>query len=369
MGTRVPAPLLLALLAVAARPAAGQEVEVGLAGGRVTDERGEAHAALTVSPSLRWSSPGSSFGVGARGTVFPGGLFGTLEAGGEVEAVRQGPVRIVLSGEGDATASAAGHRALRGAFHPRIRLAGGGWGIEAGPLLAGGGARDGAPAGGPLGMLPGERSALDWRDERGLAASAWGRRGVASARGGWRGREVAGARWQEWTGAASVDLGDLGIGLSAGRRTGDLRGTWVAASAAARLSGDLSLLAGAGAYPSDPLMGRAAGRFASVGIALRPGGRTAPPAPLTVPAPDRGGSIRLALRARPGARVELLADWTGWESRPVPETAAGEYAVAVALPAGLHRFLFRVDGEWRIPDGFSTEPDGFGGKHAVIRVR
>ena len=87
------------------------------------------------------------------------------------------------------------------------------------------------------------------------------------------------------------------------------------------------------------------------------------------PAAQAGEALRLALRAAPGSKVELLADWTGWEPRSVPETERGIYSLDVRLPAGNHRFLFRVDGEWRVPEGYPTERDEFGGRRAVVRVR
>lgn len=83
----------------------------------------------------------------------------------------------------------------------------------------------------------------------------------------------------------------------------------------------------------------------------------------------RSGPARLALRAVAGARVEVLAEWTDWQPYPVPEVRPGEYVLEVVLPPGSHRFLFRVDGELRLPEGFPTESDDFGGEHAVVRVR
>ena len=66
--------------------------------------------------------------------------------------------------------------------------------------------------------------------------------------------------------------------------------------------------------------------------------------------------------------MELVADWTGWKPVIVEEANPGVYEVVVRLPVGTHRFAFRVNGEWRTPEGHATEPDGYGGRHAVVRV-
>lgn len=50
------------------------------------------------------------------------------------------------------------------------------------------------------------------------------------------------------------------------------------------------------------------------------------------------------------------------------EDGDGVWVAQLKIRPGRHCFQFVVDGEWVAPDG-RTEPDGFGGRNGVIRVR
>lgn len=358
--------LLAALVAV---PRLGaQEVEVGVQGGRFTDERGNAHQGLTLAPSVLWSDEHSALRLSGQGTWLRGGKYGGAGVGVATTPLRRGVLRATVSGEGSAAASDAGYRAVRGAVHPRLQLVPGAWGVEAGPVWATGGDRAGAPpAGGLLSAARrGASEPLRWRGQHGLAVGGWAGQGPATLRGSASTLASGDASWREWTAGVGLELGSAVVGLSLGRRSGGLEEGWGAGSLRVPLGGGAALGVEVGSYPSDPLMGRARGSYASAGVSVRTGRSGGAPA-LVRPAAD--GRVRIAIRARPGARVELLGDWTDWQPRPVPEASPGEYAVRVALPAGTHRFLFRVDGELRVPDGFQAEQDEFGGRRGVVRVR
>lgn len=369
--------VLVAILTVGVARAAAQRAELGLTAGRITDEQGIQHTGFTLSPALTWADHGSAVRVSGHGSVFEGGLFGSAAMGIGTRAASLGPLHLILGGEGAIAGSEAGYRAVRGAVNPRLRIADGDWGIEAGPRWAGGGER--RLTGSPLGATPGgldwlggdaSGSTTRWQSEAGIGAGAWYAPGPLTLQAGWRSTEGGGVAWHEWTGAVAVESGGASVGVAAGERTGGLRERWIAGTAGLELGQGASLVAEAGAFPSDPLMGRAGGRFATAGIRLRVGrvggmSRGALPGP----APFSDGRVSLTLRADPGARVELLADWTEWEPQTVAEVRPGRYEVQVRLPSGTHRFVFRVNGEWRVPDGVETEPDDFGGQQGVIRVR
>ena len=125
----------------------------------------------------------------------------------------------------------------------------------------------------------------------------------------------------------------------------------------------------AGNYPSNTMLGTAAGKFVNAGLSMR-FGRSAGsmPAPANIPAPARGRT-RVALRATDATRVELAGDFNKWQ--PIATTRAdnGVWYVDLDLPPGEYRYAFRVNGkEWRVPEGVAAVDDEFGGKSAWLRV-
>ncbi len=70
----------------------------------------------------------------------------------------------------------------------------------------------------------------------------------------------------------------------------------------------------------------------------------------------------------PTARsVQLVGDFTGWKSHPIPlhKGREGTWRATVALDPGQHRYRFLVDGEWRddpdcqirVANPYGTEDD------------
>ena len=92
---------------------------------------------------------------------------------------------------------------------------------------------------------------------------------------------------------------------------------------------------------------------------------------LLQPAPTDRVTVHFALHA-PGARtVELLGDFTGWETGRIrlrgPD-GSGHWTADVDLPAGRHEYIFLVDGrQWITDPGADVRrPDGFGRENAVM---
>jgi hypothetical protein len=87
-------------------------------------------------------------------------------------------------------------------------------------------------------------------------------------------------------------------------------------------------------------------------------------------APDRL-TVHFALRA-PGAQsVELVGNFTGWQTGRIlllgPD-ASGHWTADVELPPGRHEYAFLVDGQEWVADPLAEilRPDGFGRENAVM---
>ncbi len=92
---------------------------------------------------------------------------------------------------------------------------------------------------------------------------------------------------------------------------------------------------------------------------------------LSPPAPPDSITVHFALHA-PGAQtVELLGDFTGWDTGRIrlrgPD-GSGHWTAEVELPAGRHEYIFLVDGRHWVtdPQADVRRPDGFGRENAVM---
>jgi hypothetical protein len=363
----------MALLVMGPGAVQAQQVNLGISGGQVSDETGAVHAGATISPGLTWSRPGWTGRLGLSGTVLrTGGMIGGAAAEGEASLLRSGPVALVLGGFGSAAASDLGYRATALAVAPGLRLTGGFLSADVRAVLRTGG--EGRPdRTASSGFLPlpdrSTSSGMVWRDARGVAATLAGTPGPVEISLGWtRMQSDPSVSWTDLTATAGLDLGGIQARAITGRRSGVARESWASLHARIPLTRSFGAAVGVGSQPSDPLTGRAAARFATVGVELSLARRGASAISPRRPPGLRPGTNRVVLKARPGARVELLADWTNWRPNPVLEASPGVYPVDVELAPGIHRFAFRVDGRWTVPPGYPTEPDEFGGRRALLRV-
>jgi hypothetical protein len=75
--------------------------------------------------------------------------------------------------------------------------------------------------------------------------------------------------------------------------------------------------------------------------------------------------VQFRLDAPGAASVALAGSFTGWESRvELMESAPGVWTARVAVPPGVHDYLFVVDGEWTSDPAAPEVPDGFGGSNS-----
>ena len=80
---------------------------------------------------------------------------------------------------------------------------------------------------------------------------------------------------------------------------------------------------------------------------------------------------RFAFRAPAARSVQLVGDFTHWQSRPVnmKKEPGGVWTTSISLEPGNYHYRFLVDGEWRDdPECTLRVPNPFGGHDAVRKV-
>lgn len=133
-----------------------------------------------------------------------------------------------------------------------------------------------------------------------------------------------------------------------------------------------------GSYLSNRVSGALAGSFLQAGVSWSPNafrgnarahstGMRVQPDPRGVAPPARGAT-RLVIAARTATRVTIAGDWNQWQEVVTARANNGVWYVDVPLVAGEYRYAFRVDGEWRVPEGAARIDDGFGGMSALVIV-
>jgi hypothetical protein len=339
-----------------------QRIELQILGGAVSDESGTVGRGLTISPAVAWSATGRWLRLEGRGTALQGG--GSLLGGGAGFYLGRevaGPVALEASGSAGLLAADGGFRSVTGEINPGARVGAGAASVGAGVGLRG---------------VSLTSSPAAWRqtlpfagsnERTGVARSLWaeGRTGVGALSLVVTGRTSRSddRAWHEAQAGASVALGRATVSGFAGARFGDVEGQWGGAAASLRIAPGVELLAQLARHATDPLTGQPGARTATVGLSLSHGGAGSA-SPNRAPRP-----VRVSLSAASAARVELLADWNDWRPEPLTHHGGGVFAREVRLPPGIYHFVFRVNGELRLPEGYETAPDEFGGKSAVLRVR
>ncbi|HSJ63681.1 MAG TPA: glycogen-binding domain-containing protein [Gemmatimonadaceae bacterium] len=152
-----------------------------------------------------------------------------------------------------------------------------------------------------------------------------------------------------------------------------------------------SLVLGAGRYPTDPIRGSIAGRYATAAVRVRLFGDAESPAQRVARAaidpiaaangnaravfdlrPLRGvpSTFEITVRAPGAERVEIMGSFTDWQPVALRDAGDGSWRLRLALGAGLHRINVRLDGgDWIAPAGTTSMPDDFGGRVGVFVIR
>ena len=166
-------------------------------------------------------------------------------------------------------------------------------------------------------------------------------------------------------------------------------GVYGEASATYTLGERMALFVSGGRYPTDPVSGSVAGRYASAGLRLR----TALPRPRAIrdpkplsrspasgdggagfiarlevqPAPD--GTVRVVVHAPAAATVEVAGDFTDWQPVTLSRTGEDMWERVLRIPSGVHRVNVRIDGgTWTAPAGTTRAEDEFGGEVGIVAV-
>lgn len=356
-----------------APPVEGQQVRVGLHAGQLGDEMGNVGGGVTVQPEVRWWGSDWMAGIGAFGSVLDeGGALGGVFASGDGIVWKAGRLlQIGMAADGSTLTGAGGRTMTLARGSARLRAARGGTGAEIGPLLRFGGDMPAAgSAGGVFGLGdPSEARRFTSRYSTGARAGVFAGSGPVSIRLDWTTQQMApGTSWSDWTGDATLDLSGISVGVGMGERTGAESQRWAAIAVAVPISAAAQISGRFGSYPFDPLIDRAAGRFAMAGLSLKLGSSRTRGAIPMIDVPLKREHTRVAIRAAPGSRVELLGEWNGWAPQMLREGERGVYAADLPLSPGVYRFVFRVDGRWTVPPGYQTEADDYGGKRALVFV-
>jgi hypothetical protein len=107
-------------------------------------------------------------------------------------------------------------------------------------------------------------------------------------------------------------------------------------------------------------------------VLTRPG--TLPePVEVAMSAPAEGGvDVRFVFVAPQATRVAVTGTFADWDAEGIPMRPEGDgrWVAEVRLPAGMHQYVFVVDGaEWRPdPNATSQMDDGFGQQNSVLLV-
>jgi len=359
--------------AVTAQPAA----RVLVAGGTATDLRGVRSGAYTIAPSLLLAAhPAVALSLGGRGTRFDGGEW---SLGGTAALALRGRlgagVSLLLNGNGDAIGTSYHATYLSAEGLPALE-----W--RRGPFSLWGGVHAAVAqtslelAAAPGHLLPGSNGF-----SRSLVGPAFG---GAIQLASLEHQVSGGLSYREEHGRPDgVPVIDRSAAMSFSRGAVSLAGTIGKRSAVdesrlfggARLSVALrpavALIGAAESYVSNRLTGALGGRAFTAGIALTLGGPHAPrPLPTPAGVPRVGRELtRLSLAAPEATRVEVAGDWNGWRPVPLVRSANGVWYTDLAIPPGVYRYAFRVNGTgWEVPKGVAAVNDGFGGKSAWLTV-
>jgi hypothetical protein len=166
-------------------------------------------------------------------------------------------------------------------------------------------------------------------------------------------------------------------------------GVYGEASATLTMGERTALFVSGGRYPTDPVSGSVAGRYASAGLRLRtalhrprvlrdlhpPGRSTASgdggagfTARLEVQ-PMLDGTMRLVVYAPNAATVELAGDFTDWRPVALRRTGESTWENVQHISSGVHRVNVRIDaGMWTAPAGTTLAADEFGGEVGIVAV-
>jgi Glycogen recognition site of AMP-activated protein kinase len=130
-------------------------------------------------------------------------------------------------------------------------------------------------------------------------------------------------------------------------------------------------------WATAPRLSPLAGALALAAVAavlwLWPPARATAPQALAPAGSALAASTRFVFLAPGAERVAITGDWVHWDPAGLPlrsPRADGVWVAEIAIPPGLHHYVFIVNGtEWRPdPNAASQVDDGFGQRNSVLLV-
>ncbi len=249
--------------------------------------------------------------------------------------------------------------------------------------------RAGAWASGTTGRSFGESPATPFE----LGLGVWAVRRRLALAGTVTGTWLSGDAYVDVVGAARWSAATVEFDVQAGARPWSERagrGVYGELSALVSLGERISVVLSGGRYPSDPVRGVVAAKYAMLGIRMNIFGAPAPTLPTiagaTVRAAGRfaesehGSRARLeiersgyrgALRVHVGGvqLVELMGDFTDWQSVALTRIGADIWEIRLTVAPGVHRLNVRIDGgPWVVPQGTRLEETEFGGAVGIVVI-
>ena len=171
------------------------------------------------------------------------------------------------------------------------------------------------------------------------------------------------------------DANGVSIGAAAGVRASGGEGGWQGADAALWVAPRVAMVFAAGNALADVVRGTPSTRYLSAAIrigfqphsTLWPNRHDAGGVRVVVTR-SAAGNARIAVTARDASRVELMADFTGWEAVLLERSDTGWFMERAIAP-GPHRLAIRIDGgEWIAPSNLPSLKDDLGGTFGLITV-
>jgi len=334
---------------------------IGVGVGSVRTENGTGFSSASMSPAVRYSTPG--FVTQASGYVasLPSGVWaghGRLSLWGTTPRVL-GRVRVGVEGIATGTTRTGGDWTAAAHGIGELLWSGRRWGfgLGAGPSA-------GYIANEPSVVALHTRARAWWRPAGGMDWAL----SVEPTR-------FFGAWFTDVSAGVSLQRGPALLSLGTEARLSAAYGSTGAGSAFLQLftGPSVSFLLGGGNYLREPYQGFPRGAFFTLGVRVgstRPARVAAAKGWGPLVPQRRGDSLVVRFRFRGVQSVAMAGDWDSWQTHRLRRIGADLWEGKLALARGVYHFNLLVDDRtWVVPEGVATVPDGLGGMVAVLLVR